>query len=123
MKQIEVYTKALEAMVSAKYRYFSGLWTTRILVTNARTNEECVYRIDFRGLCHLLSHIQHFLKINHIPYEPLKFIEDSERILGRELSGSGYWFLLPHQGCTKARLVRIDHLKELIKLYENGYQL
>lgn len=49
-----------------------------------------------------------------------RFKRDSEVVLGKELDEDDLWFTCINDCEPKARAERIEHLKNLIKLYEDG---
>lgn len=104
MKQIEIYKKALR------------------ILKRAKTNTDKLgyaYWVDetyiFGALCILIC------GLSRSSYEVAeRFKRDSEIVLGKELDENGLWFTTIETDEPKARKERIEHLKNLIKLYENG---
>ena len=104
MKQVEVYKEALriieKARVSTARRGFV-YWTAETF--------------HFAGLCKLIDDISSSsVGVN------VRFKRDSEIVLGKELDEGDLWFADIDEDEPKARAERLEHLKELIKLYEDG---
>ena len=104
-KQLEAYKEALKVMERAVTVYEdSGFvyWKCN--------------GVEFAGLCHLLKGV---LLVDI--YSSEQFIQDSKRVLGvKSLPRFEFWFTETEEDERKARQERINHLKELIKLYEGG---
>ena len=104
MKQLEAYKKALKAMEEAvvvrddlgfRYWDYSG--------------------VEFSGLCSLLQRV---LLVDS--YSLGQFTLDSEKVLGVEsLPRLRFWFTHIEEDEPFARKERVEHLKKLIKLYED----
>lgn len=104
MKQVEVYKEALRIMERAK------LTITWVGYVFWKFETFC-----FWSLCPL---------IRTITSEDRRVISrfklDSETVLSRNLLENDLWFTHINKDEPKARKERIEHLKNLIKLYENG---
>ena len=103
MIQLEIYKKALrileKAMVSTDRRGYA-YWTTETYL--------------FWALCRLILDIS-----TRNPVVITRFKRDSEKLLGRELDGDDLWFTTIETDEPKARAERLEHLQNLIKLYED----
>src|SRR5690625_569649 len=103
MKQLENYKEALKVMEEARvvrddfgipYWEYNG--------------------VEFAGLCSLL---QSFLSVRCYSYQ---FVQDSKKVLGKaDLPRFGFWYTNINKDEPKARQERIEHLKKLIKLYDD----
>jgi|SRR5690625_3773926 len=103
MKQIEVYKEALRVLEKAEVSTSRGGYTYWTFET-----------FLFVGLCRLIYDIS--LSSDKAT---AWFKRDSEIVLGRELDEDDFWFTDIKEDELKARQERIDHLKALIKLYED----
>ena len=104
MEQVEIYKKALGVLEKA------GVSTARrgFIYWTAET-------FHFAGLCKLIDDISSSSdEVN------VRFKLDSEIVLGKELDEDDLWFT-DIDGCEpKARQERLEHLENLIELYEDG---
>lgn len=105
MKQVEVYKEALRILDKARvaYCFRSGYsyWTVESYL--------------FGGLCRLIDDISSSSdEVN------VRFKRDSEVVIGKELDEGVLWFTKIEEDEPKAKKERIEHLKKLIKLYEDG---
>lgn len=108
MKQVDIYKKALKVMEGA------------VLVRNDLGITYWEYNgAKFSGLCYLIWVIILEVGITEAVEMELRFIEDSEKVLGNKLNDSKYWFTDIEEDEPRARQERIDHLEKLIKLYED----
>ena len=104
IKQLKAYKKALEVLEKAEV-------TTDKSGSLYWVNEKCL----FEGLCYLIRNLsQTNTKVI------TQFKRDSEVMLGKELYEGVLWFTQIDYNEPKARQERINHLKNLIKLYEDG---
>src|SRR5690625_346600 len=105
MKQVDIYKESLKVMEEARVvRDDFGIpyW---------EYNEE-----EFAGLCTLLRVV---LLVDS--YSLGQFTLDSKKVLGvKSLSRLKFWFTCIDDCEPKARQERINHLENLIKLYEDG---
>ena len=105
MKQLEVYKEALKVMEGA-----------RVVRDNFGFRYWKYDEVEFAGLCSLLQGV--LLVGSHSLGQ---FTLDSEKVLGVErLPRLKFWFTDLEVDEPFARKERIEHLKKLIKLYENG---
>lgn len=113
MTQLELYKKALEIMKGVNT---DGYWGYGFY------HETSIGEFHFVGLCKLLSIIvDHSSNCGKLKNETVQndLLKDSEKILGKKLGKDSFWFINPKYNVDKAKKERINHLKELIKLYEN----
>ena len=103
MKQVEIYKEALKVMRDARVHSI-GWWE---------------FGYKFAGLCALIHRIADPLPCDGPSEAEKQFVRDSERVLGRGLPPDDYWFTEIEHNEPKARAERIEHLKKLIKLYED----
>ena len=104
MKQVEIYKEALEVLEEA------GIVYNDFGIPYWEYNGE-----EFAGLCTLLRVV---LLVDS--YSLCQFTLDSKKVLGvKSLSRLKFWFTCIDDCEPKARAERIEHLKELIKLYED----
>ena len=104
MKQVEVYKEALRIMEKARATYNFRSGYTYWLVES----------YFFGGLCRLIDDLS--LSSDEVT---ARFKRDSEKLLGRELDGDDLWFTTIETDEPKARAERLEHLQNLIKLYED----
>lgn len=103
MTQLEIYKKALRIMEKAGVssdKLGFDFWAFETL--------------HFWALCPLIR--------DNAPEDsrvPSRFKKDSEIVLDKELDEDRFWFTNMNEDEPKARKERVEHLKELIKLYEN----
>src|SRR5690625_1057227 len=104
MKQIEIYKKALEVLKKARgapnSRRVYAYWVVESYL--------------FGGLCRLIDDLS--LSSDEVT---ARFKRDSEKLLGRELDEAALWFTTIETDEPKARAERLEHLKNLIKLYDD----
>lgn len=103
MKQAEIYKEALRIMEQAKV---TTTWLGRVS-WKFETHH-------FWALCPLIRDI-----ISEDIRVFSRFKRDSEKVLGNKLNDSKYWFTDIKEDELKARQERINHLENLIKLYED----
>ena len=103
-KQLEVYKEALKVMEEA------------VVVRDDFGIPYWEYNgVEFAGLCSLL---QGDLLVRCSSYQ---FVQDSKKVLDKaDLPRFGFWFTNMDDDEPKARAERIEHLENLIKLYEDG---
>ena len=118
MTQLEIYKVALRVMDNAKFeKEVHPWWQANInLSINGTTLDK---GICFSGLCCLVWGIIIASGSEESVKMELRFIEDSEKVLGNGFNDSKYWFTDMEEDEPKARAERIEHLKKLIKLYED----
>lgn len=104
MRQIDIYKKALRVLEKARVataRRGFVYWTAETF--------------HFGGLCKLIDDLS-IASAEVIS----RFKRDSEVVLGKELDEDDLWFTCMEEDEPKARQERLEHLKKLIKLYEDG---
>lgn len=103
MKQLEIYKEALRIMEKAK-----------VTTTWLGYTYWMVESYLFWGLCRLIDDLS--LSSDEVT---ARFKRDSEMTLGRKLYAGDLWFTHIKEDEPKAISERIEHLKKLIKLYED----
>ena len=103
MKQVEVYKEALRIIEKAK------LTITWVGYVFWKFETFC-----FWSLCPLIRDIT-----SEDSRVISRFKRDSETVLSRKLREDDLWFTHINKDEPKARKERIEHLKKLIKLYED----
>ena len=102
MRQLKTYKKALEVLEKAD------------ITTNKKGHVFWVFDIYYAGaLCYLIRDISKNSTVI------TQFRRDSEIVLGRELYEDDLWFTNINKDEPKARAERIEHLENLIKLYDD----
>ena len=117
MRQVDLYKEALRQIRGAEHLGPIGFY-------DAWRSESG----DFKGLCTLISNIawrswgpRHPERdSSSVRALELQFRLDSEKLLGHELDTDKFWFTNMLTDEPKARKERVEHLKNLIKLYEDG---
>ena len=71
--------------------------------------------VVFLGLCKVLKRV---LSVGDCSLD--QFMQDSKKILNKDLKDSEFWFTRVGGDEPKARKERVEHLESLIKLYEDG---
>lgn len=112
--QLEIYKSMLEVLKGSS---FSARGT--IFIYNNG-------QISYAGLCDLINTVAQDseYEIGEILYIANKFRKDSEELLNKNLNENSYWFDYPKidsdiEDRLRALNLRIEHLKNLIKLYEH----
>ena len=104
MKQLEIYKKALIVLEKSRAVHLSksvfDYWTAETYF--------------FGGLCRLIRDIT-----SEDSRVLSRFKRDSETVLSRKLHENDLWFTSINEDEPKARQERLEHLKKLIKLYED----
>lgn len=109
MTQLELYKEALRILKDSK------LWQSPSLRTKD-FNHGAFY---FSGLCELLDRIN-FDNGRDVDSSAMRFKAQSENVLGRELDEYTYWFTDIKTDENLAKSERVEHLENLIKLYEKN---
>src|SRR5690625_2585805 len=109
MKQVDIYKEAYRQLIEA------------VPVSISSDSFDMWQGPDymFTGLCPLIYRIVHAGNADGFLRVLKRFAEDSEEILGRELSEEMFWFIKIEVDEPKARAERLEHLEKLIKLYED----
>ena len=105
MIQLEIYKKALRLLEKARAASSSRSGYTYWMVETYL----------FGGLCRLIDDIS--MSSDKVT---ARFKRDSEIVLGKELDEDDLWFASIYTDEPKARAERLEHLKKLITLYEDG---
>ena len=105
MIQLEIYKKALRLLEKAR------------AASNSRSGHTywMVETYLFVGLCRLIYDLS--LSSDEVT---ARFKRDSEIVLGKELDEDDLWFTDIDEDEPKARAERIEHLENLIEMYEDG---
>jgi len=110
MRQIDIYKEAhrqlSEAVPVSLGFHFHDMWQGPDLT--------------FPGLCPLIHRIAKVGSVGDLCEVLIRFAEDSEKLLGRDLHEEIFWFTEIEVDEPKARAERLEHLEKLIKLYEDG---
>ena len=103
-RQVEAYKEALKVMEEAEVVYDGfgfSFWEYN--------------GVEFAGVCTLLRVVPTLANCSLD-----QFMQDSKRVLGKEyLPRLKFWFTSLNKDEPKAKKERIEHLKKLIKLYED----
>lgn len=114
MTQLELYKEALELMKKSIYIVEMGCWAI-----SYKTASGLHTSIMFNGLCRLIETLGEMNGgLGYVSVQRLK--SESEDVLGNELSMGKYWFTAPFLVEKLAKRERIEHLENLIKLYEKN---
>ena len=106
MKQVEAYKEALKVMEEA------GIVYNDFGIPYWEYDGE-----EFAGLCTLLKVVPTVVNCSLN-----QFVQDSKKVLGVEsLPRLKFWFTCIDDDEPKARQERIEHLENLIKLYEGEH--
>ena len=112
MTQLELYKEALDLMKKSTYIVEMGCWTI-----SYKTASGLHTSIIFNGLCRIIETLSEMNGgLGYVSGQRLK--SESESVLGIELSMGKYWFTAPFLVEKLAKQERIQHLENLIKLYE-----
>ena len=112
MTQLELYKEALDLMKKSTYIVEMGCWAI-----SYKTASGLYTGIAFNGLCRIIETLGEMNGgLGYVSGQRLK--SESEAVLGIELSRGKYWFTRPSVDPEKAKQERIQHLENLIKLYE-----
>src|SRR5690625_4687837 len=109
MKQIGIYKEAYRQLNEA----------VPVSIESNCFDAWCGPDYMFTGLCPLVYRIAKEVIGDGLFRTVSRFVKDSKKILGRELHEEGYWFTKIEVDEPKARAERLEHLKNLIKLYED----
>lgn len=114
MKQVDIYKEALRILERAEVntdKFGYAYWVYEIYIFGAL----CIL------ICDLSRSSSRVITQEVITQKVItRFKRDSEVVLGKELDEGGLWFTEIEEDEPKARAERIEHLKKLIKLYEDG---
>ena len=112
MTQLELYKEALDLIKKSIYIDEMSSWAI-----SYKTESGLYTSISFNGLCRMIETLGEMNGgLGYVSGQ--RFKSESEAVLGIELSMGKYWFTRANVDPVKAKSERVEHLENLIKLYE-----